>query len=70
MNKKNFLFPMLFVFVSSSIFAQGLPPPWVPPTDDPDMVPINNWIPVAILLAVLFAFKWFQKQLTKNGIDL
>lgn len=70
MNKKNFLFPMLFVFVSSSVFAQDPPPPWGPPTDDPDMVPIDNWLFVVSLLAVLFAFKWFQKQLTKNRIDL
>lgn len=65
MIKKFFLFPKLLTLTSSSAFAQGPPSPWGPPMDNPDMVPIDHWLPVFFALAVLFAFNWFRRQLSK-----
>jgi hypothetical protein len=71
MKKRNLFIPMVLILFSFTTVVQGQNyQPWEPPTDDPPVAPVDHWLPFLFVTAVLFAFHWFQRQLSKNKIDI
>lgn len=66
MNKKFILF-IFFSFLQLSAFAQDDDNSGLPPLEDPPLAPIDNWIPVLILMAVLFAYYRIRQLKPKNS---
>lgn len=56
-------FSLSFFFLTFAAFSfpdNPPPPPFAPPTDDPVLVPIDEWIPWLLVLVVVAAFIYFE----------
>ncbi|WP_432671238.1 hypothetical protein [Flavobacterium sp. SM2513] len=52
--------------MSTVVQGQTIPPPFGPPTDDPEIVPIDSWIPFVFLSAIVVGFYQFRASLRLN----
>lgn len=60
-------FTLAFFFLTLAAFPDNPPPPpFGPPTDDPELVPIDEWIPWLLGIVVVAAFIYF-KYLKSNA---
>lgn len=70
MNSKNVSIRLLIAFLSAQSFAQGqnFPPPPNPPTEGADLdgLPIDDWLIIMFLPALLLAFYFIYKTNKTN----